>query len=230
MAVRQKDFWTYVIQCLRILDTLNAPADAVGVNFGEWETAISKDKTRYLFLYYFVIAIYSQVVLLAIVMDIFTFLLPQQRSSAKGAMILHCNVLLVTVLQLKIITVLLLDPYEDYDEKDWNEAATKFSFLTSLTLHDDIHTLQTTIMKMDKRFDDIDKRFEVMDKRFEVMDKRFEVMDKKFDKRFEDMDKRFEVMDKRFEVMDKRFEDMDKSIDGKFSQIMALLQQKPSPT
>ena len=149
-------------------------------------------------------------------MDIFTFLLPQQRSSAKGAMILHCNVLLVTVLQFKILTVLLLDPYEDYDEKDWNEAATKFSFLTSLTLHDDIHTLQTTIMKMDKRFE---KRFEDMDKKFE---KRFEDMDKKFDKRFEDMDKRFEVMDK-------RFEDMDKSIDGKFSQIMALL-QKRSPT
>ena len=106
-----------------------------------------------------------------------------------------------------------LDPYEDYDEKDWNEAATKFSFLTSLTLHDDIHTLQTTIMKMDKRFE---KRFEDMDKKFEVMDKRFEDMDKKFDKRFEDMDKKF----------DKRFED----IDGKFSQIMALLQPKPSPT
>ena len=216
MAVLQKDFWTYVIQCLRILDTLNAPADAVGVNFGEWETAISKDKTRYLFLYYFVIAIYSQVVLLAIVMDIFTFLLPQQRSSVKGAMILHCNVLLVTVLQLKIITVLLLDPYEDYDEKDWNEAATKFSFLTSLTLHDDIHTLQTTIMKMDKRFDDMDKRFDDMDKKFE---KRFDDMDKKFEKRFDDMDKRFDDMDKR---LDKIFE----SIDGKFSQIMALLQKR----
>ena len=213
-----------------MLDTLNAPADAVGVNFGEWETAISKDKTRYLFVLFCDRHLFSSCT--SCHCHGHFYLSPSsaeklcQGSNDPALQRLACNCSTV-----KNYNSAFLDPYEDYDEKDWNEAATKFSFLTSLTLHDDIHTLQTTIMKMDKRFDDIDKKFEVMDKRFDDMDKkRFEDMDKKFevmDKRFEDMDKKF---DKRFEDMDKKFDKRFEDIDGKFSQIMALLQPKPSPT
>ena len=148
-AVKKPIFWHYVIECVNFLISIDAPADSVGINFGEWETAISKTKNSCNSCHchgHIYLSKKSAGILIQ------KFQPPSRFATAISRLICTSLILFHTLPKA--------DPYEDYDQRDLADAAARFTFLTSLATSDTLVEIKREIGGMQTQISDIKTQME----------------------------------------------------------------------